>query len=149
MSLHSIFLSRLKTVMDKTKSIEHIPQQAKMEIEHRLKLIESLLATYLPSLSSHPLGDAPFLSARIMFELDRCECLLEYNEPLKVEEPLLPFRFWVTVLRRTITFLLYARGRLLGYYAFYDTPMLIEILYLKSNAWNVPIIYRLLPKKRL
>lgn len=148
MDLKTVFMQRLNAVSSNLATVKGVSQEAKMEVEYRVERVRSLLSCYRHTSNTHPLGRDPFLTAQILFELDRCECLLEQDVPCLVKEPVAISRLWVAVLRRVIAFLVFVRGRLRGYLACYDSPMLIEILYYSSPAWLLPIIHRLLPTRR-
>jgi len=148
MDLKTGFMQRLTVISSNLAAVKGVSQEAKVEVEYRVERIRSLLSCYWQTSNTHPLGRDPFLAAEILFELDRCECLLEQDVPCLVKEPAAISCLWIAVLRRVIAFLVFVRGRLRGYLACYDSPMLIEILYYSSPAWLLPIIHRLLPMRR-
>jgi len=106
--------------------------------------------------TSHPFGHKPHLTSRILFNLDRCEELLDSLESNQQEiyeksrdpESLLYPSVADTIWRRIFAILLYFRGCITKCAVDYNQPTLREILYLKSPFWLDPLIRKILPRKR-
>lgn len=131
------------------------------EVRERLSRVEEMLTVREDSARAttsegHPLGTHPYLCVQILFQLNRCEDLLSrFKTESKAgpDYPLDPTRLLYpsaveALLMRVFSFLIYCRGRALNYDACYDTPLLREILYLKSPFWLSPFLSLFLPRSR-
>ncbi|MFH0825002.1 MAG: hypothetical protein V2B18_19795 [Pseudomonadota bacterium] len=107
--------------------------------------------------AAHPLGSRPFITAKILFALDRAEDLLNGlldPEPRPAESravnpvDLLYPSIGEAMLQRFFCFVSRLRGRLLGYRVDCRGPYVREYLYLKSPIILSPLFRRLLPSRR-
>lgn len=131
------------------------------EIEERIEQV-ALLSSAFPGcqesdgLECSPMECSPFLTAKILFHLDRCEEIIigldksgfgmnrEKAEPEELLYPSIGEAIW----GRIFAFLVYIRARVGQYEADCQCPTVREILYLKSPFWLAPLVRILLPRKR-
>ena len=137
------------------------PEPETAELRRRMaevaRLVERMREDREPGGSAaHPLGHAPFAAIDALYQLDRCEVLLEKTtapeSPQAAAEAasdrLVYPSLGKTAFRRFIATLLYVRGRLFRRAVNYDPPTLREMLYLKCPVWLGPFFWLLLPRKR-
>jgi hypothetical protein len=131
------------------------------DVRERVNIVEGMLVGQGPFCNdmgsdSHPLGKNPLATVHVQFHLNRCQDLLLRFESSSVslsEKPLKTTRLLYptiaeTLRMRVFAVLIYWRARIVKYPACYDTPMLRELLYLKSPFWLSPILKIVLPKRR-
>lgn len=132
------------------------------EVEKHLAKIISIEARALDTQEQeshqakcHPLGPDPFLTAKMLFHLDRCEELLkvldgnasQLGDKTNTRERLLYPTMGEAIILRLFSFLVHIRGCLLGYETNCQSPTLREMLYLKGPYWLEPFLRRFLPNK--
>ena len=127
--------------LSELRRVESVPGRFAEAVD-RLALVQSLWENMPKMIDreghiSHPFSEAPFLSSMIWFHLDRCEELLKETENIpswkKNRSENAGWSIYPSIgaafLRAFFNFLIYVRGRLLGYQPYQDQINLWEILY--------------------
>lgn len=142
-------------------SIERADSISIREIKERLEQIAQLSAAFpecqgSAGLEWSPMEFSPFLTAKVLFHLDRCEELIieldktgsgmsgEKADPEVLLYPSIGEAIWGRIFALLVCF----RAWVGQYEAECQCPTVREILYLKSPLWLEPLMRILLPRKR-
>jgi len=159
----STILRRLENTQKRLKNIDSADSTAALvaEVNDRISILIGYKDTEVDNQSldgweNIKLGNTPLLTAKIIYQLDRCEDLLNYLEEdhtritskRKVSNNLLYPTIGEAIVGRLFAALVYFRGRIFNYEVKCNSPTLREILYLKCPFWLEPFARWILPKRR-